>query len=381
VSATSAAPFRELARCGRARAGDLSVRGRTLATPAFMPVATYGSVKGVAPHQLRDVGTRIVVANACHLHDRPGAGVVRDLGGLHRFMNWDGLVLTDSGGFQVFSMLDIAQVHEDGVRFRSPVDGRPLQLGPREAVEAQLDLDSDITMAFDHCPPLPAPPELLEQSVRRTTRWARIAREHHARKAVRGQALFGIVQGGLDDRLRERSAGDLVPLDFDGYAIGGLSVGEPSAALQAALGRYAGLLPEQRVRYVMGIGRPQDVLVAIASGFDIFDSVFPTRNGRHGTVFTPHGTLNLRNTRLRTEPGPIEAGCDCPACSNWSVGALRHLLVAADPLARTLCALHNLRFMHRLVAAAREAIVEASFDAFLARHVEAASAPGAQRGV
>jgi queuine tRNA-ribosyltransferase len=372
VSGGSAAPFVEEARSGRARAGTLTVRGRPLPTPAFMPVGTYGSVKGISPDQLADVGSRIVVANACHLHDRPGEDVVETLGGLHRFMNWDGVILTDSGGFQVFSMLDIASIDEAGVRFRSPVDGRPLQLGPREAVDIQLRLDSDIAMAFDHCPPLPASTELLERSVDRTSRWARTAREHHAAHSDRGQALFGIVQGGLDDGLRERSAAALVPLGFDGYAVGGLSVGEASEDLHGALHRYAPLLPGDRVRYVMGIGRPEDVLVAIAAGFDVFDSVFPTRNGRHGTVFTPGRTLNLRNTRLRREAGPIDAECDCPACARWSVGALRHLLTAADPLARTLCALHNLRFMHRLVEAAREAIVEGRFEAFLGERLEPA---------
>jgi queuine tRNA-ribosyltransferase len=309
-----------------------------------------------------------VVANACHLHDRPGADVVEALGGLHRFMAWDGLILTDSGGFQVFSMLDIARIDETGVCFRSPVDGRPLQLGPATAVDVQLQLDSDIAMVFDHCPPLPAPPELLALSVDRTTRWARAARRRHAERSTHGQAQFGIVQGGLDDALRARSAEALVELQFDGYAIGGLSVGEDSADLQSALWRYAPLLPADRVRYVMGIGRPQDVLVAVAAGFDMFDSVFPTRNGRHGTVFTARGALNLRNTRYRREAGPIDADCDCPACARWSIGALRHLLTAADPLARTLCALHNLRFMHRLLDGARRAILEQRFDAYLASH-------------
>jgi len=360
---SGAAIWTPQARCGPARAGLLTVRGRSVPTPAFMPVGTYGAVKGLMPDLLARVGSRILVANACHLHDRPGAETVAALGGLHRFMGWDGLLLTDSGGFQVFSMLQIARLDDEGVTFRSPVDGRSLRLGPAEAVDVQLQLDADIAMSFDHCPPLPAPPELLATSVERTTRWSRLARERHAARNARGQALFGIVQGGLDDALRRRSAAELIALDFDGYAVGGLSVGEASHELQGALARYAPLLPESRVRYAMGIGGPADVLAAIGAGFDLFDSVLPTRNGRHGTVFTGRGPLNLRATRHRLADGPLEPGCDCPACERWSVGALRHLFTSHDPLAGALCAAHNLRHLHRLVDEARRAIVAGEFVA------------------
>jgi queuine tRNA-ribosyltransferase len=354
---SGAAEFRLAATAGTARAGTLRVRGKDCPTPAFLPVGTYGAVKGVPPELLTRLGTRLLLANACHLHDRPGADVVARVGGLHRFMGWDGLILTDSGGFQVFSLLATSRLDEEGVTFRSPVDGRELRLGPHEAVDIQLALDSDIAMAFDHCPPLPSDAALLSQAVERTTRWAAAARARHAQRSERGQALFGIVQGGLDDALRARSAQQLVELGFDGYAIGGLSVGESGAELRAALPRFAPLLPPDRLRYLMGVGRPGDVLCAIAAGFDVFDCVLPTRNARHGMLFTRTGPLQLKNARWREESGPIEAGCDCPACSAWPLAALRHLFLVGDPLAILLASAHNLRFLHRLVDAARAAIL------------------------
>jgi len=353
-----AAQFTQLARAGCARAGVLRVRGKECPTPAFLPVGTYGAVKGVPPDLLARLGTRLVLANACHLHDRPGADVVARLGGLHRLMGWDGLILTDSGGFQVFSLLDSARLDDEGVTFRSPVDGRELRLGPRETVDVQLLLDADIAMAFDHCPPLPAAPELLALSVERTTRWTRLAAERHRARCVTGQAFFGIVQGGLDDGLRERSACGLRELDLDGYALGGLSVGEPNAALQAALPRYAPLLPADRVRYLMGVGRPADVLAAIAAGFDVFDCVLPTRNARHGTLFTRTGLVHLKNARWREERGPVEEGCDCPGCTQFPAGALRHLFTTGDPLAVALVSAHNVRCLHRLVADARANVLQ-----------------------
>ena len=362
---------------GSARAGRLTVRGRAMDTPAFLPVGTYGSVKGMTPQTLRDVGSTMILANACHLHDRPGADVVAALGGLHAFMAWDGPILTDSGGFQVFSMLDVAQLDDLGVSFRSPIDGRALRLGPREAVEIQLLLDSDIAMVFDHCPPLPAERALLETAVRRTSDWAAVALEHHRPRNERGQALFAIVQGGLDDALRQRSAEALLALPFDGYAVGGLSVGEGPVELQAAMTRYAPLLPSDKLRYVMGVGRPEDVLAAIAAGFDVFDSVMPTRNGRHGTLFTSRGVVNLRNLRWRTDTGPVDPACDCTACRDFSLGTLRHLVKANEPLGRALGTAHNLRFLHRLVADAREAIVAGRFADFRAECLGAWTSVGA----
>jgi queuine tRNA-ribosyltransferase len=305
---------------------------------------------------LRGLGSEVLVANAFHLMDRPGADVIADLGGLHATMAWDGMLLTDSGGYQVFSLLHNSEVEESGVTIRSPLDGRPLRLGAREMVAVQQALDADIAMVFDHCPPLPSARPLLEQAVRRTSRWAAVAREEHLRTDARGQAQFGIVQGGLDDDLRARSAADLRELDFDGYAVGGLSVGETSDALRAAFARYARLLPSDRPRYVMGIGRPADIVAAVAAGFDLFDSVLPTRNGRHGTVFTRSGSLNLKNRRYRVDTLPIEEGCDCPACARWSRGALRHLVMAVEPLGASLCSAHNVRFVHRIVEDLRAAI-------------------------
>jgi queuine tRNA-ribosyltransferase len=359
--------FELQARCGRARAGSLTLRGRTMSTPAFMPVGTYGSVKGLSPADLAEAGSSMILANACHLHDRPGEDVVAALGGLHTFMHWDGPILTDSGGFQVFSMLDAARLDDKGVSFRSPIDGRSLRLGPVEAVDIQLALDADVAMIFDHCPPLPADQALLETSVRRTTSWAATAAAHHAERSERGQCLFGIVQGGLDDALRARSAAELIEIGFDGYAMGGLSVGEGPEALGRALQSYAPLLPSERVRYLMGVGRPEDVLLAIAAGFDLFDCVLPTRNGRHGTVFTASGRVHLKNRRFRDATEPIDPDCDCRTCrEGWSVGVLRHLIMAGEPLGRSLCSLHNLRFLHREVERAREAIEAGTLPELLA---------------
>lgn len=327
-------------------------------TPAFMPVGTYGSVKGVHPRDLAGAGARMLLANACHLFDRPGAGVVARLGGLHRLMGWDGPLLTDSGGFQVFSMQDRSRLDEDGVTFRSPIDGRELRLTPESVVDVQLALNSDVAMVLDHCPPLPSSQALLIGAVDRTTRWAERALAHHREQSQRGQALFAIVQGGLDDGLRQRSAQALTALPFDGFAMGGLSVGEGSVALAAAASRYAPLLPEQGVRYLMGVGRPQDLLASIAAGFDLFDCVLPTRNGRHGTVFRGTGVVHLRNRRFVGAPGPIDDDCDCSTCAAWDLGTLAHLIRAAEPLGRSLCSQHNLRFLHRLVDRVRQAILE-----------------------
>lgn len=348
--------FQAVARCGRARRGRLSVRGKSLETPAFMPVGTYGSVKGIHPRELEQVGATMLLANACHLHDRPGADVVAAMGGVQRLMGWSGPVLTDSGGFQVFSMLDIGRLDEDGVSFRSPVDGRELRLSPEIVVDVQLQLDSDVAMVLDQCPALPADERTLRVAVDRTSRWARRARSYHADRNAHGQALFGIVQGGQHDDLRRRSADDLLAIGFDGYALGGVSVGEGSAALRQAAWSYAPLLPADEVRYLMGVGRPQDVLAAVAAGFDLFDCVMPTRNGRHGTLFTRGGLIHLRNRRFRGARGPIEDGCDCSTCRDWELGVLAHLIRAGEPLGRTLCSLHNLRFLHRLLEQVRAAI-------------------------
>lgn len=357
--------FEAREQCGPARTGRLQLRGKSLETPAFLPVGTYGAVKGVPPEALAGVGAGMLLANAFHLHDRPGEEQVATFGGLHSFMHWDGLLLTDSGGFQIFSLLDIATLDDGGVTFRSPVDGSPRRLGPREVVDIQQALDSDIAMVLDQCPPLPCDRRTLETAVARTSRWAREARGRHLDRDTKGQAQFAIVQGGLDADLRKRSAEELVALDFDGYAMGGLSVGEGSAATQAAASRFAHLLPEDRLRYLMGVGRPQDVLAAIAAGYDVFDCVLPTRNGRHGTLLVGRGNVHLRNARFRGARGPIEEGCDCPACTDWDVGVLRHLIVVGDALGRMLCTLHNLRYLFRLVERARAAISAGTLPALL----------------
>lgn len=333
-------------------------------TPAFLPVGTYGAVKGIAPEELKLLGTQMVLTNAFHLHDRPGEDVVHDLGGIHQFMHWDGLILTDSGGYQIYSLEKNIKLDDEGVTFPSPVDGRPLRLTPEDSMGVQLRLDSDIAMAFDHCPPLPSPPKEVEAAVERTTQWASRCRDYHSEHNAGGQALFGIVQGGLDDNLRARSAEGITALGFDGYAIGGLSVGESTESRTRATTNYASLLPPSKIRYLMGVGHPRDIITAISAGFDIFDCVYPTRNGRHGSVFIDEGVLHVRNEANKGRPGPISQDCDCPACLHWDVGAIRHFLMAGEPLGQSLCSAHNLRYLHRLVSRARQAILDGKFADF-----------------
>jgi queuine tRNA-ribosyltransferase len=357
------APFRVEASDGRARCGRLRTAHGEVETPAFMAVGTQASVKGCTPEQLRAVGTPVVLGNAFHLALRPGAPSVKRLGGLHRFMGWDGPLLTDSGGFQVFSLAEGVQVAEEGVTFRNPHDGRRIFLGPREAVAIQQDLGADLIMAFDQCLALPASRDETEQALARTLRWARLCREAH----VDGeQLLFGIVQGGAEADLRRQAARDLASIGFAGYAIGGLAVGEGDATRHAMVEASVSGLPEGWPRYLMGVGRPEDLMEAVARGVDLFDCVLPTRHGRNASAQTSSGPVNLRNAAFREDPRPLEEGCPCPACARFSRAYLRHLFVAGEMLGPTLVSLHNLAFTHRLMASARTAIRAGRFQAFRA---------------
>jgi queuine tRNA-ribosyltransferase len=307
----------------------------------------------VLPDQLAVIGTRMLLANTYHLALRPGEAIVRGLGGLHAFMGWDGPILTDSGGFQAFSMADRCRLTERGVAFRSHLDGSLLDLTPERAVAIQEALGPDVAMCLDHCPALPATKEAVAEAVARTIRWARRCRDAHTRA---DQALFGIVQGGSHADLRAEGAGALLEMDFDGYAIGGVSVGESRAEVRAALRVSAPLLPQGMARYLMGVGRPQDLLDAVAEGVDLFDCVLPTRNARNATCLTASGPLKMRNAAHRADPRPIEEECDCPACRRFSRAYIRHLFLAGEMLGPILATLHNLAHIHRLTARMREAI-------------------------
>jgi queuine tRNA-ribosyltransferase len=344
-----------------ARLGLLETRRGSLETPAFMPVGTQATVKGLTPEQLRTTGTRMLLANTYHLALRPGEEVVRSLGGLHSFMGWDGPILTDSGGFQVFSLADRTRVTDHGVTFRSHLDGRLLELTPERATAVQESLGADVAMCLDHCPSLPASAKEIADAVGRTIDWARRCKAVHQR---RDQALFGIVQGGPHADLRAQCASELVGLEFDGYAVGGVSVGEDRETMRQALAVTTHLLPADRPRYLMGVGRPQDILDAVATGIDLFDCVMPTRNGRNATCFTDSGYVKLRNSVHRLDPRPLENGCDCLACRRFSRSYLRHLFLAKEMLGPILASIHNLTFLHRLTSRIRAAIAAGRFVQF-----------------
>ncbi|MEX0714911.1 MAG: tRNA guanosine(34) transglycosylase Tgt [Pirellulales bacterium] len=328
--------------------------------PAFMPVGTQGTVKGLTVEQLKGTGAEMVLANTYHLALRPGEQVVEALGGLHAFMGFSGPILTDSGGFQVFSLAAMTRVTDEAAVFRSHIDGRTVALSPERAIAIQQSLASDVAMPLDHVVALPAPPQQLRDAVERTLLWAERSRQ----AAARGdQALFGIVQGGLDERLRVECAERLRALDFDGYAVGGLSVGESPAEMFRVLEFTVPALPEHRPRYLMGVGRPQDLLSAVERGIDLFDCVMPTRNGRNALAFTDQGPMRLRNRKYERDERPLEPGCPCAACRH-SRGYLRHLFMAREMLGAVLLSIHNLTYYQRLLAEARQAIAADGFVAF-----------------
>ncbi|MDB5312419.1 MAG: tRNA guanosine(34) transglycosylase Tgt [Gemmataceae bacterium] len=358
-----AVTFQVLHRDEQARTGLLATAHGPVETPVFMPVGTQATVKGLTPVMLRDVGAQIILGNTYHLALRPGDDLVAELGGLHRFMGWDRPILTDSGGFQVFSLATQVKITDQGAKFRSHIDGSPLELTPERAVEIQQNLGSDIAMVLDQCPPGDAGPDVIRAAVHRSVRWAERCRTHHTRA---DQLLFAIVQGGTNLALREECARELVAMDFPGYALGGFSVGEGPDAMHAALPACAALLPEHKPRYLMGVGRPEDLLAGVAAGVDMFDCVMPTRNGRNALAFTDSGPLRLRNACHRRDPAPVESGCPCYCCATFSRAYLHHLFAADEMLGPTLLSLHNVAFYLRLMAAARRAVAEGQFAAFRA---------------
>lgn len=349
-----------------ARRGNLSLARGEIPTPAFMPVGTAGSIKGLTVDEVRRCDASIVLANTYHLYLRPGHDVVADLGGLHRFMQWDGPILTDSGGYQVFSMAELRRIDDDGVSFRAPYDGSDHRLTPERSMEIQAALGSDIAMAFDECPPGDAERAEVERAVERTTKWARRCAAAYDGPGV----VFGILQGGVFADLRARSASELLELDFPGYAIGGVSVGEPDEAVIQTVGQTAARLPEDRPRYLMGVGRPRDLVLAVEQGIDLFDCVMPTRNARTGSLFTSRGRINIKRAEYRRDPGPLDPDCPCETCRRYSRGYLRHLYTSGEILASRLNTLHNLTYYQGLMKRIRDAIQARRYtefrDAFLA---------------
>jgi len=355
--------FSLVATDGHARLGRIQTPHGQFDTPIFMPVGTQATVKGLTPEQLRSVGVQILLGNTYHLTLRPGDDLIAELGGLHRFMGWDGPILTDSGGFQVFSLTQVRKITDEGASFRSHIDGRPLELTPEKAVRIQENLGSDIAMVLDECPPGDAAPDVLRNAVRRTIHWAERCRNAHVRA---DQALFAIVQGGTDVELRRECAKALIALDFPGYALGGFSVGEGPEAMHTALAPCADMLPEHKPRYLMGVGRPEDLLAGVAAGIDLFDCVMPTRNGRNALAFTSDGPIRLRNACHRRDPAPVESGCKCYACATFSRAYLHHLFQAEEMLGPTLLSMHNLAYYNRLLTDARQAIVAGRYAEFSA---------------
>ncbi len=357
---------------GAARSGRLTLVHGTVETPAFMPVGTYGTVKAMAPWELAEAGAQIVLGNTFHLWLRPGLDVIETHSGLHRFMGWNGPILTDSGGFQVFSLGPLRKISEDGVRFASPVNGDRLLLTPEESMRIQTILDSDIAMVFDECTPYtidgrPATPDEAAASMRLSLRWAQRSRAEFSRLGEaqgRVNGLFGIVQGGMYETLRDESLAGLVDVGFDGYAIGGLSVGEPKEDMLRVLQHTAPRLPPDRPRYLMGVGTPEDLLDAIAAGIDLFDCVLPTRNARNGWLFTRQGDLKLRNSRYRNDLAPADATCRCPTCRQFSRAYLHHLQRVNEILGARLNTVHNLHFYLGLMREVRDAIGAGRFEAF-----------------
>jgi queuine tRNA-ribosyltransferase len=341
-----------------ARRGRLHTAHGTVETPVFMPVGTQGTVKALTPDQVAGLGAEILLGNTYHLYLRPGLEAVSALGGLHRMMAWDRPILTDSGGFQVFSLRDLSKIDEDGVTFASHLDGSRHRLTPEVSVHIQETLGSDIMMAFDECPPAGASPAHVKRAMDRTARWAR--RSVDARTRHENQ-LFGIIQGGIDPTLRRVSLAAIGSLPFDGFALGGLSVGESRADTWRTVRDVAPLMPKHRARYLMGVGTPEDILVSVGAGVDMFDCVLPTRNARNGRLFTQTGDINIRNLRHRLEDTPIEDGCPCATCARFSRGYLRHLSKAGEILFATLASIHNLHHLTRLMADLRAAIVDGTF--------------------
>lgn len=355
--------FDLLATDGGARRGQLHLAHGTVQTPVFMPVGTYGTVKAMSPAELTDTGFEMVLSNTFHLWLRPGLEVIEAFGGLHRFMGWDKPILTDSGGFQVFSLGKLRKITEEGVKFASPINGDKLFLTPEISMQIQRTLNSDIAMIFDECTPYPATEREAADSMGMSLRWAERSRTAHAGNP---NALYGIVQGGMYEALRAESARELIGMDFDGYAIGGLSVGEPKDDMTRILAHTAPQLPADKPRYLMGVGTPSDLVAAVAQGIDQFDCVLPTRNARHGILFTRRGDMRIRNARWKTDTAPIDDACDCHTCTHFSRAYVHHLIRANEILGARLATVHNLHYYHRLMSGMRAAIEARRFADFVA---------------
>jgi len=351
----------------QARAGELLTSHGIIKTPVFAPVGSQACVKALTPDDLKEAGTGLVLANCYHLYLRPGIETISALGGLHRFMGWDGPLLTDSGGFQIFSLAPLARVSDEGVSFRSHIDGGVHHITPEEAVRFQEALGADIIMALDECPPSDADLERVDTATARTKQWAERCLKAHQRT---DQMLFGIVQGGLSVTLRQQAASEMAALDFPGYAIGGLSLGEPKSATMEMVAATAACLPAERPRYLMGVGAPEDILEAISLGIDIFDSVLPTRVARNGALFTRPGRINIRNSAFSRQDDPVEADCPCYTCRRFSAAYLHHLFHAGELLAYRLASIHNVSFMNRLLGDIRAAILANRFEALRASFLD-----------
>ena len=347
---------------GAARRGRLTLAHGQVDTPAFMPVGTYGTVKAMTPEALANTGAQICLGNTFHLWLRPGMEVIKQFGGLHKFMNWDKPILTDSGGFQVFSLGDLRKITEEGVKFASPIDGAKLFLTPEISMQIQKDLNSDIVMIFDECTPYPADYKTAAESMRLSLRWARRSRDEHDR-LENTNALFGIVQGGMHETLRDESLAGLKDINFNGFAIGGLSVGEPKEDMMRILAHTAPQLPTDKPRYLMGVGTPEDLMDSVEQGIDMFDCVMPTRNARNGHLFTRFGDVKIKNARFKTEQGPLDPTCSCYTCQNFSRAYLHHLFRAGEILSSILNTIHNLHYYQTLMAEMRSAIENGQFAA------------------
>ena len=348
---------------GVARRGRLKFPRGVVETPAFMPVGTYGTVKGMMPREIKKIGAQIILGNTFHLMLRPGTEVVKAHGDLHDFMQWDGPILTDSGGFQVFSLGDIRKITEAGVKFRSPIDGSEVFLDPEKAIQAQRDLGSDIVMIFDECTPYPATEKEARDSMELSLRWAKRSKDAHEGNP---SALFGIIQGGMYEGLRTESLNGLKDIDFDGYAIGGLSVGEPKADMIRILNHLSDKMPADRPRYLMGVGKPEDIVEAVCSGIDMFDCVMPTRNARNGHLFTRTGVVKIRNAKHRYDTGPLDTRCDCHTCQNFSRAYLHHLDKCGEILGAQLNTIHNLRHYQTVMRELRDAIANGCLEDYVA---------------
>ena len=359
---TCAMQFKVSATSGRARRGELDFPRGKVQTPAFMPVGTYGTVKGMLPRDIVEIGAEIILGNTFHLMLRPGTEVVKKHGDLHDFIQWQGPILTDSGGFQVFSLGDMRKITEKGVEFKSPIDGSPVFIDPEKSMQVQRDLGSDVVMIFDECTPYPATEKQANDSMQLSLRWAERSKQAHGDNP---SALFGIVQGGMYESLRDESMAGLEEIGFDGYAIGGLSVGEPKEDMVRILEHLGEKMPADKPRYLMGVGKPADLVEAVLRGIDMFDCVMPTRNARNGHLFTSTGVIKIRNAVHRGDTAPLDENCDCYTCQNFSRGYLHHLDKCGEILGAQLNTIHNLRYYQNLMSGMRDAIENDCLDQFV----------------